>query len=186
MALEDDARKALRAARIDPLLTYNFLVTLVETSDRPEAVLSSALGVIRDIALGGFAECSGLELTIDIEERDEGGNNRGSLKFPSRAKWTNLRLKRGVTFSDDLWNWHYDFVEGKYGKRRDGLVILQNDLHIPIKLWHFRRGIPVKWSGPSFNASRSEVGFEEIEIAHEGLRLISATGLLDMPLDVSI
>ena len=32
-------------------------------------------------------------------------------------------------------------------------------------------GIPVKWTGPSLNASQSNVAIEALEIAHEGLEL---------------
>ena len=35
------------------------------------------------------------------------------------------------------------------------------------------RGLPVKWTGLSLNAGQSQVAFEEIEIAHEGLTLSS-------------
>ena len=43
-------------------------------------------------------------------------------------KWSNLRLKRGVTYSDDLYHWHQDFAEGRFGKRRDGIIALQNEV----------------------------------------------------------
>ena len=44
--------------------------------------------------------------------------------------------------------------EGK-GKRRDGLIVLMNELHLPSHIWYFRRGLPYKYSGPSMNASQS-------------------------------
>ncbi|MBZ0120152.1 MAG: phage tail protein [Sandaracinaceae bacterium] len=186
MAVVDDLRRGARAARLDPFTAFNFLITLVETSDRPQAIVSNLIGVIRDVALGGFKECSGLEMTLDVEERQEGGNNGAVLKFPTRMKWSNLRLKKGVGLSDDLWNWHYEMVEGNFGRRRDGVIILQNELHIPIKAWHFRRGLPIKWTGPSFDATRGEVAFEEIEIAHEGLQLLSLSSLLEAGTGVSV
>jgi phage tail-like protein len=152
--------------RIDPVGSYNFLITLVDSS----SVLTSVLIGIQNVVLGGFTECSGLEMSLDVEEYQEGGRNGTVLKFPTRVTWTNIRLRRGVALSDDLWNWHYGFVEGK-GKRRDGIIVLQNDLHIPVKVWHFTRGLPVKWTGPSMDATQSQVAIEELEIAHEGLKL---------------
>jgi phage tail-like protein len=84
-------------------------------------------------------------------------------------------LKRGVGFGEDLWLWHEEFVEGK-GKRRDGFIILQNELKVPVKIWSFSRGLPVKWTGPSLNARVSEVSIESIEIAHEKLELVMSPG----------
>lgn len=139
------------------------------------------MSAIQNVALGGFSECSGLEMSLDVEEYREGGANGTVRKFPTRVKWTNLRLRRGMANADDLWNWHYGFVEGK-AKRRDGVVVLQNDLHVPVKVWSFTRGLPIKWTGPSLNAAQSQVAVEELEIGHEGLKLWTlggaVTGLL--------
>lgn len=154
--------------RLDPLGGYNFIIALVDSSDKLLAVLA----VIGSVALGGFSECSGLESTIDVEEYQEGGNNASTLKFPTRANTSPIRLKRGVGLGDSLWNWHNEFVFGR-GTRRNGLIILQNDDQIPIKMWVFNRGIPSKFVGPSLNAMQSSVAIEELEIVHEGLALIS-------------
>jgi phage tail-like protein len=153
--------------RLDPLGSYNFIITLIDAS----STLMTAFSVVSSV-LGGFTECSGLESTLDVEDYKEGGNNGTVLKFPTRISYQPLRLKRGVGLGEDLWLWHYGFVEGK-GKRRDGLIMLQNDLHIPIKVWRFRRGLPTKYSGPTLNAMQSQVAIEELEITHEGLELYS-------------
>ena len=106
---------------------------------------------------------------MDIEEYKEGGNNALILHFPTRVKWANLRLKRGIATADDLWLWHYGLVQGKV-VRRDGVVTLQDEQQNPVKVWSFTRGLPVKWTGPSLNAAQNQVAIEELEIAHEGLK----------------
>jgi phage tail-like protein len=156
------------AARRDPYLAYNFLITLLDAS----AELASAIKQIDRMKSGGFSECSGLESTVEIEEWKEGGNNGASLKFVTRGKTTPIVLKRGVTANDDLWAWHNAFVLGR-GKRRDGLIVLQNEQRQPVKVWAFHRGIPTKYSGPTLNATDSLVALEQLEITHEGLALIS-------------
>jgi phage tail-like protein len=130
------------------------------------------MSAITTATQGGFSECSGLEISLDVEEYREGGNNGTVLRFPSRIKWQNLRFKRGMALSDDLWNWHYSFTQGKV-QRRDGLIALQDEEHNPVKVWKFTRGLPVKWTGPTLNAAQSQVAIEELEIAHEGLTLLS-------------
>jgi phage tail-like protein len=153
-------------ARAYPLLGHNFLISLLDTSSG----LADSIGLtsVMDVAVGGFSECSGLEMSLDVQDYSEGGNNGTILKFPTRVKWSNLTLKKGIGLSTDLWDWHYSFVEGR-GKRRDGTIILLNDLHLPSNIWYFRRGLPVKYTGPSLNATQNAVAIESIEINHEGI-----------------
>ena len=37
-------------------------------------------------------------------------------------------------------------------------------------------GLPVKWLGPSLNASSGQVAIEELEIGHEGIKLMHSGG----------
>jgi phage tail-like protein len=157
--------------RQDPVLGFNFTVSLVETGSASAAV---------QVTVGlppkaGFSECSGLEVSLQPETYPEGGNNGILLKFPGRAMWSNIRLKRGIVTSDDLWRWHLDFIEG-HGKRRDGVITLQDEQGNSVRSWRFRRGLPVRWVGPALNAQSSQIAVEEIEIAHEGIRQTGAGG----------
>lgn len=184
--------------RIDPYKGFNFLITLAKSAKQlnfggyappppaprppspPRTVSVTAPAPRASSAgsppppappAGGFSECTGLEIALDAEEYKEGGNNGKSLRFPTRVKWTNIRLKRGIALSDDLWLWHYGFVEGTVS-RRDGVVTLLDEQQNPVKVWAFKRGLPVRWTGPSLNAMQSQVAIEELEIAHEGLMLM--------------
>ncbi|MDJ0628970.1 MAG: phage tail protein [Rhodobacter sp.] len=153
----------------DPALAHNFTVSFTE---------SAGAGALIQLAVGtppqaGFAECSGLEVSIPAETYGEGGNNGTTLKFVGRANWTNLKLRKGVVTSADLWRWHQDFIEGA-GKRRDGVISLLDDRGDTVRVWRFVRGLPVRWAGPAMDAGQSQVAFEEIEIAHEGLRQTGA------------
>ena len=136
----------------DPIVAFNFRVALIDSS----SVVSTVVSGISAAVGGGFTECTGLDAGLQVEEYIEGGVNGYTHKFPSRITYSNITLKRGITLSEDLWNWHYSFVQGK-GKRRDGLIILQNELLIPVKTWIFKRGLPTKWVGPAFNASQVSV-----------------------------
>jgi phage tail-like protein len=154
--------------RSDPLLNHNFIISLVDSSSTLALSGPSALAAIADVGLGGFSECSGLEMSLQVEEYKEGGRNSAVLKFPTRVSWSNITLKRGVGTGTALWDWHYGFVEGK-GKRRDGIIALMNSQRVPNNIWYFQRGLPVKYTGPSLNATQNNVAIESIEIAHEGI-----------------
>jgi phage tail-like protein len=159
--------------RNDPFRGYNFVILLVDSASSVNSVLSS----IQTMAQGGFSECSGLEMTMQPEEYKEGGNNGLTRKFASRVTWSNIRLKRGVTYSTTLWKWSYGFVEGKV-KRKDGVIALMDDRGNPAKVWTFTKGIPVKWTGPSMDAMQNRVAIEELEIAHEGLKQITLSDII--------
>jgi phage tail-like protein len=164
------------AVRTDPVMGYNFLISLLDTSSALAFTATLLTSAVTDLLLGGFTECSGLEMSLDVEEYREGGRNGEVLKFPTRVQWGNVTMKKGVGVSTALWDWHYSFAEGR-GSRRDGLVILQNDLHIPNNIWYFRRGLPVRYIGPAMNASQSHVAIESIEIAHEGIYQVPFVGV---------
>ncbi|MGR9072435.1 MAG: phage tail protein [Gammaproteobacteria bacterium] len=164
--------------REDPVRAFNFQVSLMESSSSlGSAVTTIAFGNVIDKPVAGFNECTGLEMSLDIEEYQEGGNNGTVLKFPSRAKWSNITLKKGLTTGTDLWDWFFGFVEGR-GERKDGVITLLDGEFKTHTAWHFVRAIPIRYTAPSLNAQQSNVAVESIEIAHEGLyQLSGARGL---------
>lgn len=168
-----DAAAALRA---DPVLNHNFVVSLIDTSSGLDAALSIGMSALFDVALGGFTECSGLEMTMKTEDYKEGGDNGGVRRFANRVEWSNITLKKGLGSGTALWDWHYGFVIGR-GHRRDGLIALLNEMHVPNAIWLFTRGLPVKYTAPALNAMQNNVAIEAIEIAHEGVIQLPFVGL---------
>src|SRR5208282_4776158 len=153
--------------RNDPLGCFNFYITLIDNSN----ALGTIISVVSNYVVAGFSECSGLEASMEIYDHREGGQNTYVHKFATRATYSNITLKHGVIFQyDGLWTWYYSWVQGR-GKRKDGLITLEDEGRNPVKVWKFKRAIPMKWVGPSLNASQSNVAIESLEIAHEGLVL---------------
>lgn len=156
--------------RADPLLGYNFLVSLVDASSALALTQSLLPPAVAEHAVGGFNECTGLEVTLEVEDYQEGGRNGTVLRFPTRVTWSNLTLKKGIVGANtDLWDWLYGFAEGRV-RRRDGIITLLDAQRQPATSWHFRRGLPVRYQAPSLNAQQSAVAIESIEIAHEGIQ----------------
>ena len=82
------------ARRIDPFATFKFLVE------------------VKNITQAAFTECSGLEMSTEVFEYQEGGLNEYVHKFPGRLKVSNVTLKRGFATSNELFEW-YKEMEGK-------------------------------------------------------------------------
>ena len=159
------------SVRRDPPLTHNFVVSLLDSTSE----LGTGPDMTEQVVAGGFSECTGLEMAMQPEEYKEGGRNGAVLRFPNRVTWSNLILKKGAALGTELWDWHYGFVTGA-GRRRDGVITLLDAARAPVVVWYFRRGLPVKYTGPTFNAAQSGAAIETIEIAHEGLHIVSGNG----------
>lgn len=171
-----DERSSPSTQRADPLLNHNFLVSLLDTGSRPGIALAiNAMNALDEPAVGGFSECSGLEMTMKTEDYQEGGNNGATLRFANRVEWSAITLKKGVGLSGMLWDWHYGFVTG-VGRRRDGLIVLLDEQRRPSIVWLFRRGLPTRYSGPNLNATENSVAIESIEISHEGIYQVPGSG----------
>lgn len=128
---------------------------------------------------GGFQECSGLEVEMDVQEYLEGGRNAAVVRRVGRAKYQNIILKRGMFYSGtnvnrDLWSWLQDIVAGVRPVRRyDGLIEVMSAGDTVAARWAFDRGLPARIKGPELNAKTGEIAIEELHIAHEGLRIVS-------------
>ena len=130
---------------------------------------------------GGFQECGGLEVEMDVKEYLEGGNNNAVIRQVGRAKYANLVLKRGMFYGGpdgvnrDLWMWIQGIVAGQRPVARyDGVVEVMSAGDEVAATWEFDRGLPVRVRGPELNAKTGEVAIEELHIAHEGLRLVTS------------
>jgi phage tail-like protein len=160
--------------RLDPVLNHNFVVSLIDSSSSLGILGAAAMSAIFDVALGGFSECSGLEMSLKTEDYRQGGENGTVRHFPTRVEWSAITLKKGIA-GTALWDWQYGFVEGR-GKRRDGVIVLLNALHLPTNVWTFRRGLPTKYTAPQLNATQNAVAIESLEITHEGLYQVPFVG----------
>lgn len=158
---------------LGPLPAFNFYIMMYEPGASALSTIAAAAGAV----LGGFSECSGLDSEIAIEERLVGGINDRVFRFPGRATFPSIMLKKGVAFGEDLYLWHESFLKGE-GKPRDGLIFLANELRVPIKAWQFEGGLPKKWTGPALNANTSALAVESLEIAHRKLSLAFSPGQL--------
>lgn len=125
---------------------------------------------IQGIVVGGFSEVSGLTAETEIEQYAEGGLTSYIHRFPKNTRYSNLVLKRGITYSDDLLNWYKECISGKI-VRRNGAIILYDRAGEVLRSWGFVDAYPVKWVGAVLNAGSSNVAFESLELVHNGFSL---------------
>jgi phage tail-like protein len=140
----------LPGLRLDPYQSNNFVIE------------------IEGLLVGGFSDCSGLQVEVEALEYREGGQNDFLHRFAGATRHPPLVLKHGISPMDGLWGWHQDVVSGVI-TRRNGTIYLLNQAQIPVTWWNFRDGLPLKWNGPDLKADAASVAFESVEIVHRGL-----------------
>lgn len=129
---------------------------------------------IDQVAIGTFTEVSGLNVEIAVEEIEEGGQNQFAHRVPGRMSWPNIVLRRGIVDDDNLFGWFSrtsgnGFAgEGSKFTAYHGAITLINANGQRLRVWTIDRAFPVRWNGPRFAVSSSEVPTEELEIAHHG------------------
>jgi phage tail-like protein len=123
---------------------------------------------IEGIHEANFAECSGLVVETEVEERHEGGVNEYVHRLPKGSKLANIVLKRGLSDSDRLWAWHQDVVAGTV-KPKNVSIVLLDALGEERWRWNVAKAFPTKWSGPDLKADASTVAIETLELAHHGI-----------------
>ena len=143
------------ANRKDPLPVFCFKVELDMRGFAGEAFFKSA---------------SGLKYETEVMPVREGGVNDTTFQLVGATKWSNIILKQGFTGSSSLLRWREDWIKGS-GKRAPTGKIIQLDtkMKTAVATWTFHRAWPCKWEMSEYDASKSELAIETLELAHEGI-----------------
>ena len=147
-----------------------------DSFDGQRVTAATFLVEVDGVEIGHFMEVSGLELTVGVEEVQEGGENSFVHKLPGRMTWPNLVLKRGITQNDALIKWvnkssgEQFAANGNKLTRSTAAITLIGPGGARLRAWNFDGAFPVKWTGPSFAVTSDDMAVEELEIAHHGFR----------------
>jgi phage tail-like protein len=139
---------------------------------------SNFLFEVDGVEIGSFQEVSGLELNVETEQYEEGGENGFVHQFPGRMSWPHIVLKRGIVQADALFEWVQKSsgegfaTNGNKLTRCTGaiVVIAEDTAHTRMRSWELQGAFPVRWVGPRLAVSVTEALSEEIEVAHQGFK----------------
>jgi phage tail-like protein len=116
--------------------------------------------------IGYFAHCAGLEMTIDVYQYHEGGNNEFVHHLPGMVTYPNLVLSRGLTNEDALIKW-FDATATKAERKDITLTFKSGNSE---RKWTFADAFPVRWSGPTADVNGGGIATETLEIVHSGMK----------------
>jgi len=114
-----------------------------------------------------FTDVGGLSFEVTSEEVPEGGENRFIQRYPVRAKYPDLVLKRGLLKSSAIWDWTRACIENLDIKPKNVDVKLLNEKHEPLLTWHLVGAYPVKWAVADLSASSNAYVVESLQLAYQ-------------------
>jgi len=144
---------------IHPFTAFNFAVE-IEVEPVASKVCNAA-----------FAECDGLEITMEAKTIREGGNNGKQIRLTGPFAYGQLTLRRGMTANFDMWDW-FSRVLAQPGLRADAdVVLLAADGRTERARFRLTRCVPIRLKAPALNAKDGIVAIEELQLAYESLTL---------------
>ena len=125
---------------------------------------------IDGIAEAAFSEVAIGETSTEAIDYREGTEPNHVRKLPGMTKYGNITLKRGVTDSQVIYQWHKDIVDGKIGDKRKSISIVVIDeagkdkaRFVVSECW------PTKYDPSDLNGKGNEVLIELLELVNEGI-----------------
>ncbi len=121
------------------------------------------------VCSGSFAECTGLEATMEPKVIKEGGRNYGAAQRAGGTTFATVVLKRGISSNRNLFQLFNTFGIGTFAPRMQVTINLFDVDGTAVLAWQLSRAMPIKYKFADFNARNNEIGIEELHLAHEGL-----------------
>ena len=143
-------------ARNDPLRNFRFRLEI----DGLQAAAFS------EVAIG--------ETTTEAIDYRDGTDPTHVRKLSGLTKFANITLKRGITDSMEIYNWHKQIMAGQIQSNRKQVVIVAVDeagadkaRFVVSEAW------PMKYDPSDLNAKGNEVLIELLELVNEGIERVA-------------
>lgn len=148
----------------------------MDTAPRPFTAFNFSVeidpgGSGHPLASAAFAECDGLEMSMEVKTIREGGANDRQYRLNGPVAYGTLTLKRGMTENFDLWAWFRDSVNDPRLRARAEVVLLAADGRTVRARFVAENCVPVKLKAPALHAKDGMVAVEELQVAYERLQL---------------
>lgn len=144
-------------------------------------------GSVEDVD-GLFMECKGIKYYQDAiefaESFPESWGRRGASvgrihrsKIPGLEKVDNINLRRGMSASETLWNWIETAQDGGWPDAcKDGsLTLYRQDGSVGAR-FQFEAAWPVSYTVSDSMVTGTDLTFEDLELACEGLKRVRLGG----------
>ena len=134
-----------------------------------------------------FQSVSGLDVRLETEEIKEGGENRYTHSVPTRRKYADLTLKRGLlspSAGSAITAWCLKAFEEMRVIPVNLDVCLLDENHNVLMKWQVRHVRPKSWKVAELNAERGEVLIETIELSYNSFAFVTTNSKVEGKIDI--
>lgn len=128
---------------------------------------------ITGIIVAAFTEVSVPDITVDPIDYREGTDPSYSRTLSGLTKYAHVTLKKGLTNSMELYNWHFLVVDKgtsvSNARRNATINLLDTDGTIGAQ-WSIFNAWPTVYQTSGLNAATAEVAIETLELAIETMK----------------
>ena len=143
------------AARNDPIRNFRFRLE------------------IAGIQLAAFSEAGIGETTTEAVEYREGTDPMHVRKLSGLTKFGNITLKRGVTDSLDIFNWHKQIMAGQIQtNRKEVAIVVVDEAGTDKARFVVSEAWPTKYDPSDLSGKGNEVFIEVLELVNEGIERV--------------
>jgi len=122
-------------------------------------------GLTSPLCDAAFAECDGLEMTMEPKTIESGGVNDRQIHLIGPVKFAQLTLKRGMTSNLQLWTWLALTAQGTLAPASGAVTMWDTD-GTPVIEFALQYCLPVRMRAPSLNAREGLVAVEELALVY--------------------
>jgi phage tail-like protein len=114
-----------------------------------------------------FQSVSGLNVQMQTETFKEGGELRFEHTLPTRTKYSDLVLKRGILLPNqsEITRWVKSAIEDFNIQPKDLTVQLLGENHQALYTWNVVHAWPKNWKVSDLNAEKGEIVIETLELS---------------------
>lgn len=159
-----------------PFTAFRFEVVL--DVNKPPASIGNPL------CSAAFAECDGLEMSMEPKTFRQGGDNGRQIHRVGPVSYGQVTLRRGMTDNLQLWMWFQAAVQPGKDLTATGEITLWSSDGTPEVTFRLAECLPVRMRGPSLNAKDGQVAIEELQLVYSSLQVVPAGGQGGLGLDV--
>jgi phage tail-like protein len=125
---------------------------------------------IDGIQAAAFSEVAIAETVTEPIDYREGTDPMHVRKLSGLTKYGAITLKRGITDSMEIYNWHKQIVAGQIqSNRKQVAIVVMDEAGNDKARFVITAGWPSKYDPSDLNAKGNEAFVEALEIVHEGI-----------------
>lgn len=129
---------------------------------------------IDGIQAAAFSEAAIAETTTEAIDYREGTDPMHVRKLTGLTKYGNVTLKRGITDSLEIYNWHKQIVAGQVqSNRKQVAIVVVDEAGADKARFVISEAWPMKYDPSDLNAKGNEVFIELLELVNEGIERVA-------------